>query len=74
MMEGFEMSNQDTQARKIRALVAGLAVVIAMGSLTACGSDAPPTTTTRTVTTDTTAPVAPVQQTTTVEKTTTTNP
>jgi hypothetical protein len=74
MMEGFEMSNHDAQARKIRALVAGLAVVITMGSLTACGNDAPPTTTTRTVTTDTAAPVAPVQQQTTVEKTTTTNP
>lgn len=75
MMEGFEMSTQDTKARKIRALSTGLAVLITMGSLAACDSGPPPTTTTtRSVTTDTVAPAVPAQQTTTVEKTTTNNP
>ena len=75
MMEGFEMSTQDTKSRKIRALSTGLAVLITMGSLAACDSGPPPTTTTtRSVTTDTVAPAMPAQQTTTVEKTTTNNP
>ena len=75
MMEGFEMSTQDTKSRKIRAVSTGLAILITMGSLAACDSGPPPTTTTtRSVTTDTVAPAAPAQQTTTVEKTTTTNP
>jgi hypothetical protein len=75
MMEGFEMSTQDTKSRKIRALSTGLAVLITMGSLAACDSGPPPTTTTtRSVTTDTVAPAVPAQQTTTVEKTTTNNP
>jgi hypothetical protein len=72
MMEGFEMSPHDKSARKIRAFGAGLAILISMGSLTACGGDPPTTTTTRQVTTDTVTPApVPMQQTTTVQRTTT---
>ncbi len=72
MMEGFEMSTHDTKSRKIHALTTGLAVLITMGSLTACGGDPPTTTTTRQVTTDSVAPApVPMQQTTTVQRTTT---
>jgi hypothetical protein len=59
-----------------RRLFAGLALVMSIGSLAACGGPDPQTTTTRTVTTDKTyvAPAGPAQQTTTVQRTTTTAP
>ena len=59
----------------MRALAIGTALMVSIGALAGCGSDAPPvTTTTRTTTTDTTAPVMPQSQTTTTEHTSTTNP
>jgi hypothetical protein len=70
-MEGFEMSTHDKSVRKVGVFGAGLAIFIAMGSLTACGGDPPTTTTTRTVTTDTVAAPVSAQQTTTVQRTTT---
>jgi len=59
----------------MRAMAIGAALMVSIGALAGCGSDAPPvTTTTRTSTTDTVAPVMPQATTTTTERTSTTNP
>jgi hypothetical protein len=67
---------QMTGTKNSYRVIVGLALVLGIGSLAACGGPDQQTTTTRTVTTDRSygGPAAPAQQTTTVQRTTTTAP